>query len=47
MPRTCINHPNNFCGDVTLKSQRKTINPVVRKAYEIYFSCKIGDQDKS
>ena len=50
MPRTCVNHPNNFCyicGDVTLKSQRKPINSVVRKAYELYFSCKIGDQDKS
>jgi hypothetical protein len=50
MPSSCINHPNNFCyvyGELTFKSQRKNITHVVKKSYELYFGCKVGDQDKS
>jgi len=27
--------------------QRKVIAAIVKKAYHLYFGCKIGDQDKS
>lgn len=50
MPRNCVNHPDSFCyvcGGLTFKSQRRNITPLVRKSYELYFGCKIGDQDKS
>ena len=50
MPRTCINKANNFCyicGEVTFSSQKRSITAVVRKAYYLYFGCKVGDQDKS
>lgn len=29
-----------------LKSQSKAISPSISKAYELYFGCEIGDQDK-
>ena len=50
MSRKCVNSRDTFCyvcGEYTLKSQRKTISPLIRKAYELYFGCKVGDQDKS
>ena len=50
MPRTCINKANNFCyicGEVTFSSQKRGITAVVRKAYYLYFGCKVGDQNKS
>jgi hypothetical protein len=34
------------CGDYTIKLNRKTITPLIEKAYELYFGCKTGDQDK-
>jgi hypothetical protein len=34
------------CGDYTIKLNRKTITPLIKKAYELYFGCEIGDQDK-
>ena len=43
------NKPNSFCyicSEVVWKSQRKPLSKLVRKAYELYFGCKIGDQDK-
>lgn len=49
MPRDCVNKPSNFCyicGDVTFKSQKRNITPLIRKAYNLYFGCKVGDQDK-
>jgi hypothetical protein len=48
--RKCVNSPNLFyyvCGEFTAKSQTKFITPIVKKAYELYFGCKIGDQGKS
>ena len=36
-----------ICGQFTVKSQKRGITPLVRKAYELYFGCKVGDQDKS
>jgi hypothetical protein len=49
MSRSCQNKPNSFsyiCGEVELKSQRKPLPQLVRKAYELYFGCKVGDQDE-
>ncbi|KAL4718873.1 hypothetical protein ACJJTC_016050 [Scirpophaga incertulas] len=47
--RVCINSPNKFCyicGRYVLKSQCRHMNEDVKKAYFLYFGCKIGDQDK-
>ena len=49
MPRKCVNSANNFCyvcGEVTFKSQKRQITPLIKRAYHLYFGCKIGDQDK-
>jgi len=49
MPRTCVNNADNFCyvcGEVTFASQKRSITTMVKKAYHLYFGCKIGDQDK-
>ena len=49
MPRKCINIVDNFCyicGEVTFANQKKSITSQVKKAYHLYFGCKIGDQDK-
>lgn len=49
MSRFCKNSPNAFCyicGEVTFKDQRKPLSQLIQKAYELYFGCKIGDQDK-
>jgi len=34
------------CGEVTLASQRRSITLLIKKAYHLYFGCKLGDQDK-
>jgi len=50
MPRNCVNSADNFCyicGEVTFARQRKVITAIVKKAYHLYFRCKIGNQDKS
>lgn len=36
-----------MCGELTFKSQKRTLTPLVRRAYELYFGVKLGDQDKS
>ena len=36
-----------ICGEVTFARQRKATTTIVKKAYHLYFGCKIGDQDKS
>ena len=49
MPRHCVNPPNSFCyvcGELTFKSQRREFNPLIKKCYQLYFGCKVGDQDK-
>jgi len=35
----------SVCGEVTLASQRRSITPLIKKAYHLYFGCKLGDQD--
>jgi len=35
------------CGEVMLASQRRSIKPLIKKAYHLYFGCKLGDQDKN
>jgi hypothetical protein len=50
MQRKCVNHPDNFCfvcGDLTFKDQRRSLTPLFKKYYELYFGCKVGDQDKN
>lgn len=49
MPRDCINKPNNFCyicGEVTFASQKRNFTPKIKKAYQLYFGCVLGDEDK-
>ena len=50
MPRNCANSADSFCyicGEVTLAGQKRAITPLVKKSYQFYLECKIGDQDKS
>jgi len=50
MSRKCRNSSDSFCyicGEFTTKAQKKDISPLVKKAYELYFGCKVGDQDKN
>ena len=45
----CVNSADIFCyvcGEVTLASQRRSIRPLIKKAYHLYVGCKLGDQDK-
>ena len=49
MSRRCVNQPDNFCyicGEFTPKKSQATLTAVVKKAYHLYFQCKVGDQDK-
>jgi len=49
MPRNCVNSPGNFCyicEEVTFSTRKHPSTPMVKKAYECYFGCKVGDQDK-
>jgi hypothetical protein len=45
----CVNNPDNFCyicREVTFASRKCSITPTIKKAYYLYFGCKVGDQDK-
>jgi len=47
MSRNCVNNPDNFCyicGEVTFASRKCSITPTIKKAYFLYFGCKVGDQ---
>jgi len=49
MSRSCVNGADLFCyvcGEETLASQRCSITTRIKKAYHLYFECKLGDQDK-
>lgn len=48
--RSCKTSANSFCyvcGELTFKSQRRSITHNVKKAYYLYFGCKVGEQDKN
>jgi hypothetical protein len=50
MQRKCVNSSDAFCyicDEVTFKSRRWSFTPLIKKCYELYFGCKVGDQDKS
>lgn len=50
MSHSCKNHPDRYCyicGEILFAKQRTTITNNIVKAYELYFGCKLGDQDKS
>ena len=47
--RGCVNHSDNFCcvcDEYTLLAHRLKLNSRIRYAYERYFACQVGDQDK-
>jgi hypothetical protein len=44
---SCVNSADLFhyvCGEVTSESQRRSITPIIKKAYHLYFGCKLDDQ---
>ena len=48
MSHSCQHKLNSFChicGEVVLKSQRKPLSKLMRRAYDLYFGSKIRDQD--
>ena len=48
--RSCNISPNSFCyicGELTFKSQRGSFTDKVKKAYYLYFGCKVGEKDKN
>ena len=50
MPRKCVSSSDAFCyicGDVIFKSRRRSFTPLIKKCFERYFGCKVGDQNKS
>ena len=50
MHRHCINNVDKFCyicGELTFASQKGPLTFMIKKAYHLYFGCKVGDQDKS
>jgi hypothetical protein len=50
MPRKCVNSSDAFCdicGEVTFKSGRRSFRSLIKKCYEHYFGCKVGDQEES
>ena len=49
MSCSCVNSADvlcYMCGEVTLASKTHSITPLIKKAYHLYFGCKLGDQDK-
>jgi hypothetical protein len=49
MPQKCLNQPDTFChvcGELAFESQRRNFSPLTKKCYELYFGCKVDDQDK-
>jgi hypothetical protein len=49
MLHKCLNHPNSFCcvcGELSFKSERLNFNPLSRNAYELYFGCKVRNQEQ-
>jgi len=49
MSQKCGNNPHMFhyvCGELTVKAQRLSLVPLVKKACNLYFGCNVRDQDK-
>ena len=47
--RKCVNSPNLFCymcGYFIDRDHQKTLSPLLKKAYELYFDSKVDDADK-
>ena len=38
---------SRVCGEQAFKSQRENFTPFINKRYDLYFGCKVGNQDKS
>ena len=48
--RKCESNPNSFCyvcGKYTLPAHRRNIAHKMKMAYNCYFGCKVGDQNKN
>ena len=48
MARKCVNLVDSFCyicGEIKFSSQKRTMIPLVKTAYQHYFSMKVGDQE--
>ncbi|KAJ8869852.1 hypothetical protein PR048_028861 [Dryococelus australis] len=49
--RKCINNnQNSFCyvyGKLMFKTQKPSLTTIVKKCNELYFGCKLGDQEKN
>ena len=49
MPRKCKNSSNLFCyvcGSFTVKTHRRAITSDLKRIFQLYFGCPLGDQDK-
>jgi hypothetical protein len=49
MSLICVKTPDMSCYvlvEFTVIAQRHNLTPIVKKAYELYFGCKVGHQDK-
>ena len=49
MSRKCVNNPDNFCyicREVTFVSRKRSITPVIKKTYFLYFGCKVEQDTK-
>jgi len=45
----CVKAPDMscyVCGELTVKTQRRSLTPIEKKACDLHFGCKVGDQDK-
>ena len=42
MPRKWVNTVDNCCGEVAFANEKKSISSQVKKAYNLYFGCKVG-----
>jgi hypothetical protein len=50
MSRKYLNDPDNFfyvCGDLTFQDQQRSLTPLIKKHYELYFGRKVGVQDEN
>jgi len=48
MPQNCVNSSKFllYCGEITFLTRKRPLTPMAKKAYECYFGCKVGNQDK-
>ena len=50
MPWNCVNSPEDFCyvcGEVTFSTRKHPLIPMLKKAYECSFGCRVWNKDKN